>query len=151
MNSMVEPVSGHGARGAAFSGSLALVAVIPAYNEGLVIGSVTLQTKQHADHVIVVDDGSSDRTAETARLAGADVVRLPENAGKAKAMMTGFARARELGYDAVVMLDGDGQHDPDEIPAVAAPVLVGAADLVIGSRFLDIRAEIPAYRRAGNP
>ncbi|WP_201786418.1 glycosyltransferase family 2 protein [Methanoculleus horonobensis] len=123
--------------------------VAPAYNEALVIGSIVLQAKRHADRVIVVDDGSADRTSETARLAGADVIRLPENGGKAKAMMAGFARARELGYDAVVMLDGDGQHDPAEIPVVAAPVLSGEADLVIGSRFLDTRAEIPAYRRAG--
>jgi len=127
----------------------AFAVVAPAYNEGLVIGSVVLLAKKHADRVIVVDDGSADRTAETARLAGADVIRFEENGGKAKAMMAGFARARELGYDVVVMLDGDGQHDPDEIPAVAAPVLAGVADLVIGSRFLATRAEIPAYRRAG--
>ncbi len=126
-----------------------LVVVIPAYNEGSVIGSVALQARQHADRVIVVDDGSSDRTAAISRLAGADVIRLEENGGKAHAMMTGFARARDLGYDAVVMLDGDGQHDPTEIPAVAAPVLAGKADLVIGSRFLDIKADIPKYRIAG--
>ena len=126
-----------------------LAVVIPAYNEGLVIGSVVLQARQHADRVIVVDDGSSDRTAAIARLAGADVIEMPENGGKAKAMMAGFARARSLGYEAVVMLDGDGQHNPDEIPAVAAPVLAGVADLVIGSRFLDVKAKIPAYRRAG--
>ena len=149
MNGMVEPVNGHGASGAAPSGSLALVAVIPAYNEGLVIGSVTLQTKQHVDRVIVVDDGSTDRTAAIARFAGADVIRFETNGGKAKAMMAGFARARELGSGAVVMLDGDGQHDPDEIPVVTAPVLEGVADLVIGSRFLDTKAKIPAYRRAG--
>jgi len=134
---------------AAPSAEPALAAVIPAYNEGLVIGSVVLQARKHADRVIVVDDGSSDRTAETARLAGADVIRFEENGGKARAMMAGFARARELGYEAVVMLDGDGQHNPDEIPAVAAPVLAGVADLVIGSRFLEIKADIPAYRRAG--
>ena len=128
-------------------GSFAVV--VPAYNEGLVIGSVVLQAKRHADRVIVVDDGSADRTAAIARLAGADVIRMPENGGKAKAMMAGFARARDLGYEAVVMLDGDGQHDPDEIPAVAAPVLAEEADLVIGSRFLEGGAEIPAYRRAG--
>ena len=126
-----------------------LAAIIPAYNEGLVIGSVVLQARKHADRVIVVDDGSLDRTAETARLAGADVIRFEENGGKAKAMMAGFARARELGYEAVVMLDGDGQHNPDEIPIVAAPVLAGVADLVIGSRFLDVKANIPAYRRVG--
>ena len=130
-------------------GGRAFAVVAPAYNEGLVIGSVVLLAKKHADRVIVVDDGSADRTAETARLAGADVIEMPENGGKAKAMMAGFAGARELGYDVVVMLDGDGQHDPEEIPIVAAPVLAGEADLVIGSRFLATRAEIPAYRRAG--
>ena len=123
--------------------------IAPAYNEALVIGSIVLQAKKHTDRVIVVDDGSIDQTAEIARLAGADIIRLPENAGKAKAMMAGFSRARELGYDAVVVIDGDGQHDPDEIPAVVAPVIAGEADLVIGSRFLNTRAEIPAYRRAG--
>ena len=123
--------------------------IAPAYNEGLVIGSVVLLAKKHADRVIVVDDGSADRTAEIARLAGADVIEMPENGGKAKAMMAGFTRARELGYQAVVMLDSDGQHDPDEIPAVVGPVLAGEADLVIGSRFLDIKADIPKYRVAG--
>jgi len=126
-----------------------LAAVIPAYNEGLVIGSVVLQAKQHVDRVIVVDDGSTDRTAEIARLAGAEVIRMPENGGKASALMAGFSRARALGYAAVVTLDGDGQHDPAEIPVVAAPVLAGEADLVIGSRFLDIKADIPKYRVAG--
>ncbi|MDV2481660.1 glycosyltransferase family 2 protein [Methanoculleus sp. Wushi-C6] len=123
--------------------------IAPAYNEGLVIGSVVLLAKKHADRVIVVDDGSADRTAEIARLAGADVIEMPKNGGKAKAMMAGFARAQALGYRAVVMLDSDGQHNPDEIPAVAAPVLAGEADLVIGSRFLGTGAKIPAYRRAG--
>ena len=126
-----------------------IAAVIPAYNEGLVIGSVILQAQQHADRVIVVDDGSHDRTAEIARFAGADVIRFEENSGKAAAMMAGFARARNLGYEAVVTLDGDGQHDPAEIPVVAAPILAGDVDLVIGSRFLDIKADIPKYRVAG--
>ena len=126
-----------------------IAVVIPAYNEGLVIGSVALQAKQHADRVIVIDDGSNDRTAAIARLADADVIEMPENGGKAKAMMAGFSRARDLGYNLVVTLDGDGQHDPAEIPAVAAPVLAGEADLAIGSRFLDIKADIPKYRIAG--
>jgi len=126
-----------------------LVAIIPAYNEGLVIGSVVLQARQHADRVIVVDDGSKDKTTEIARLAGADVIRFETNQGKAHAMMAGFERARDLGYSIVVMLDGDGQHDPNEIPVVAAPVIAGTADLVIGSRYLDIEADIPKYRVAG--
>ncbi len=126
-----------------------LAAVIPAYNESLVIGSVVLQALRHVDRVIVVDDGSKDTTAEIARLAGAEVIVMPKNGGKAHAMMAGFARAKDLGYETVVMLDGDGQHNPNEIPIVAAPVLAGEADLVIGSRFLDIEADIPKYRVAG--
>lgn len=128
-----------------------IAAIIPAYNECLVIGSVVLQSRQHVEAVIVVDDGSADKTAEIARLAGADVIVMPENGGKAQAMMAGFTRAKNLGYDVVVMLDGDGQHNPNEIPAVVGPILSGKADLVIGSRFLETGADadIPRYRIAG--
>ncbi|KAF5039489.1 Glycosyl transferase family 2 [anaerobic digester metagenome] len=148
-------VAGDGVRAAGRVGAKSsdngatIAAFIPADNEGMVIGSVVLQARLHADPVIVVDDGSADRTADIARLAGADVIEMPENGGKAKAMMAGFAWARALSYEAVVMLDGDGQHNPAQIPAVAAPVLAGEADLVIGSRFLEIQAEIPKYRIAG--
>lgn len=129
----------------------AITAIIPAYNEGLVIGSVVLNARQYAGHVIVVDDGSKDNTSEIARLAGAEVITLEQNAGKSHAMMIAFARAKEIGSPATVMLDGDGQHDPAEIPAVAAPVLAGAADLVVGSRFLNAKdsEEIPGYRQFG--
>ena len=128
-----------------------ITVVIPAYNEGLVIGSVVLNTRQYAAHVIVVDDGSKDNTSEIARLAGAEVITLEKNGGKAAAMMVAFARAKEIGAVATVMLDGDGQHDPAEIPSVAAPVLDGRADLVVGSRFLkcDRSEEIPTYRMFG--
>jgi len=128
-----------------------ITVVIPAYNEGLVIGSVVLNARQYAAHVIVVDDGSSDNTSEIARLAGAEVITLEKNGGKAAAMMVAFARAKEIGAVATVMLDGDGQHDPAEIPSVAAPVLEGRADLVVGSRFLNSSDsdEIPGYRQFG--
>ncbi|MBR1368263.1 hypothetical protein RJ53_01630 [Methanocalculus chunghsingensis] len=122
---------------------------MPAFNESLVIGSVVLQTRKYVDHVIVINDGSTDETAEIARLSGAEVVDMPENVGKAHAMMAGFKRAKMLGYSVVVMFDGDGQHNPHDIPAVSAPVLSGEADVVIGSRFLNIEAKIPTYRIAG--
>jgi len=102
--------------------------------------------------VIVVDDGSADNTSEVAELAGAEVITMPQNVGKASAMMAGFARARELNVKATVMMDGDGQHFASDIPVVAAPVLSGEADMVVGSRFLEIgtgEEEIPAYRRIG--
>jgi glycosyltransferase involved in cell wall biosynthesis len=126
-----------------------LYAVLPAYNEELVIGSVILLTRQYVEHVIVVDDGSSDRTAEIAELAGADVVRLDHNTGKAYALLLGLRRAREKGCAVAVMLDADGQHDPNEIQRVAKLVSIGKADLVIGSRFLKKNGGIPAYRQLG--
>ena len=126
-----------------------LYAVLPAYNEELVIGSVVLRTRQYVDRVIVVDDGSSDRTAEVAKLAGADVIRLSHNTGKAYALLLGLRRARETGCTVAVMLDADGQHDPSEIQRVARLVSIGKADLVIGSRFLDENRKIPSYRQVG--
>lgn len=126
-----------------------IYAVLPAYNEELVIGSVLLRTKQFVDRVIVVDDGSSDRTAEVAKLAGADVVRLEKNTGKAYALLLGLRHARETGCTVAVMLDADGQHDPGEIQRVAGLVSIGKADLVIGSRFLEENRKIPPYRQIG--
>ena len=126
-----------------------VVAVVPAYNEELAIGSVVLETKKYVEEVIVVDDGSTDRTAEIAGLAGAVVLRLDQNYGKAQALMKGFELARQNGFTAGVMLDGDGQHNPDELPSLISPVLQGEADLVIGSRHLHDGHDIPGYRRAG--
>ncbi len=110
---------------------------------------VTLSRK-YADKVIVIDDGSPDRTSELAALAGAEVIRLEKNQGKAAALMVGFKRCRELSPKCVVMIDGDGQMDPALISDVAAPILAGEADLVIGSRFIgENKADIPAYRVVG--
>jgi glycosyltransferase involved in cell wall biosynthesis len=81
-----------------------ITVVIPAYNEGLVIGSVVLNARQYAAHVIVVDDGSSDNTSEIARLAGAKVITLEKNAGKSNAMMIVFARAKEIGSNNQLMV-----------------------------------------------
>jgi len=126
-----------------------LCAVLPAYNEELVIGTVVLRTKQYVDRVIVVDDGSSDRTAEVAKIAGAEVIQLEYNTGKAYTILLGLEHARETGCTVAVMLDADGQHDPREIQRVAGLVRAGKADLVIGSRFLEENGGIPAYRQIG--
>ena len=104
-----------------------------------------LKVRQYVEHVIVVDDGSSDRTADMARFAGAELIQLPENMGKAHAIKVGLNRARVLGCTAAVTLDGDGQHKTTEIPIVAKPVLDGKADLVIGSRFLSKPGDVPAH------
>ncbi|WP_262180197.1 glycosyltransferase family 2 protein [Haloarcula laminariae] len=124
---------------------------VPAYNEEVGIGSVILSAKSVASEVIVVDDGSSDDTVEVAKTAGATVIEHEENKGKGAAIQTLLETVREREFDTFVLLDGDGQHDPDEIPLVAEPIHDGEADLVIGSRYLDDSAEdeTPAYRRVG--
>jgi glycosyltransferase involved in cell wall biosynthesis len=126
------------------------VAVIPAYNEERFIGSVVLQTRRHADAVIVVDDGSTDATAEIAEAAGATVVRHDHNRGKGAALNTGLGRALAMRPEAIVTLDADGQHVPSEIDRVLAPVLHGEADIVVGSRYLKKRPDVPRQRRWGH-
>jgi glycosyltransferase involved in cell wall biosynthesis len=125
------------------------VALIPAYNEERFIGSVILKARRYVDIVLVVDDGSKDETASIAEAAGAEVIRQTHNIGKAGAVNTGLARARELNAVVVVLLDGDGQHDAADIPAVLAPVLAGEADIVIGSRFIGVASDTPGWRVAG--
>lgn len=126
-----------------------IVALIPAYNEERFIGSLVLTVQPLVDQVIVIDDGSTDQTTEIAQRAGALVLRHQQNQGKAAAVNTGFNYVRQRGPVAVVMLDGDGQHCADDIPAVLAPVLEEGADIVVGSRFLEVKSDIPAYRQVG--
>ena len=127
-----------------------IIAVIPAYNEERFIGSVVLKTRQFADAVIVVDDGSADDTGRIAEAAGAVVVQHPQNQGKGMALNSGFRRARELNPDVVVTLDADGQHQPEEMECVAAPVLDGQADIVVGSRYLKDTSNVPLHRILGH-
>ncbi|WP_297092678.1 glycosyltransferase family 2 protein [Thermococcus sp.] len=123
--------------------------IIPAYNEELTIGSVVALARKYGD-VLVVDDGSSDRTSEIAQKAGAVLIRHDSNRGKGAALGTGFEYALSKNYDVVVTMDGDGQHNPDEIPLILEPIVRGEADLVIGSRYLNgSRKKIPLYRRIG--
>ena len=128
-----------------------VVVGIPAFNEEKTIARVVLEAQKHADVVVVCDDGSSDLTCEIAMRLGADVVRHEQNSGYGAAIKSLFERARELGADVLVTLDGDSQHDPAEIPTVLKPITDGVADVVIGSRFVDVNgsAEMPLYRRLG--
>jgi glycosyltransferase involved in cell wall biosynthesis len=122
-----------------------IVAVIPAYNEAQTIGEVVDRTRPHVAEVIVVDDGSLDRTAEIARGRGARVVRHPINRGLGASLGTGFAAARLLDADAAVTLDADGQHDPSEIPQFVAALAAGN-ELVLGTRMQDPTG-MPLVRR----
>jgi glycosyltransferase involved in cell wall biosynthesis len=114
-------------------GKPAVLALIPAWNEADRIRPIIEGAQIHLP-VLVVDDGSTDRTAEVAEAAGAFVVRHPENRRKGAALQTGFAWSLEYGYDAVVTLDADGQHDPAEIPKLLAALEAGEGDLIIGER-----------------
>ena len=126
-----------------------LIAIIPAYNEERFIGSVVLKAKKYVDTVMVIDDGSKDLTAEIAHAAGAIVVRHETNRGKGAALNSGFEKARELRAQAVVVLDGDGQHRAEDIPRMIQPVLDEKADMVVGSRFLGVTSDAPLYRKVG--
>ena len=97
-----------------------VTAIIPAYNEQISIGSMVLKTRQYVDRVIVVDDGSKDRTAEISKLAGAEVISHPTNMGKGVALKTGFKAA--VDSDIIVTIDGDGQHHTSDIPKLLNPL-----------------------------
>jgi glycosyltransferase involved in cell wall biosynthesis len=132
------------------NGHHGIVAVIPAYNEERFIGSVVLKTRQYADAVIVVDDGSIDATGKITEAAGAVVVQHAQNQGKGVALSPGFCRARELDPAVVVTLDADGQHSPEEVTRVAAPVLDGQANIVVSSRYLEKKSRVPLHRTWGH-
>ncbi len=122
-----------------------VVAVVPAFDEEEAITTVVrgIRAFDAGIDVVVVDDGSRDGTAEAAEAAGAVVVRLPFNLGIGAAVQTGFRYALEQDYDVAVRLDGDGQHDPNELPKLLGPLSCDEADVVTGSRF---RAEDGSYR-----
>ena len=128
-----------------------VVVGIPAFNEEHSIAHIVIEAQKFADAVIVCDDGSSDLTAKIAERLGADVVRHEKNSGYGAAIKSLFKRALEFGADVLVTIDGDGQHNPDEIPDIIKPITQGTADVVIGSRFVDSlgTAEMPFYRRVG--
>jgi len=126
-----------------------IIAGIPAYNEERFISEVVRKTSRFVDEVIVIDDGSTDRTVQVAEAAGATVIRHKVNRGAGAATETCFKEARKRGADVLVTIDGDGQHNPDEINDVVGPALFGDADLVIGSRFIENHSNMPIYRRCG--
>ncbi len=122
-----------------------IVALIPAYQCARSIGRVVEGCREHVARVFVVDDGSTDNTAESARSAGAEVARLEINGGKGTALRHGFNLALASTPKAVALLDGDGQHDPADLPRLIAAFEAEAGDLIIGSRMGDW-GQIPRAR-----
>jgi len=123
-----------------------ILVLIPAWNEAIRIRPI-LEAFRDSQTVLVVDDGSSDDTAAVARGVGVELVVHAQNMGKGVALSTGFAWALERGYDAVLTLDADGQHDPKEAHTFIEAYERGEGDLIIGRR--DFR-EMPLYRAFGN-
>lgn len=139
----------HQARSVPAAVERSIVVAIPAHNEDRFIGSLVLKLRARDRQVLVVDDGSTDATAELAEAAGATVIRHAGNMGKTAAVKTAFEQGRLMDVDALVLLDGDSQHDPSDVDRLVAPILDGTADMVVGSRFVGVRSVIPRWRVAG--
>jgi glycosyltransferase involved in cell wall biosynthesis len=125
---------------------------IPAYNESNTIGDIVIKAKKYATEIVVYDDGSTDNTYDIAKAAGADnVIRNPRNSGYGVAIRTLFQAARERNADVMVTLDSDGQHNPDQIPDVIKPIIDEGFEIVVGSRFLNLKdtQRVPKYRSLG--
>jgi len=137
---------------------LAVAVVVPAYNERLAIEATVSTIPPFVDRIIVVDDASTDDTAARAEVAAArtpdrvEVIRHRANKGVGGAIATGYRRALELGCDVAVVMAGDGQMDPDDLPALLEPIAHDIADYVKGNRFLHpaVWTEMPPVRIVGN-
>ena len=125
------------------------VICIPAYNEEVKIKDVIKKALPHVDEVVVCDDGSSDNTAALAKKAGATVVSHKTNQGYGAAISTLFDYCRKNNAEIMVTLDGDGQHNPDQIPDLISVIIKHNVDVVIGSRSLKDDKNLPSYRKTG--
>ncbi|MDE3066390.1 MAG: glycosyltransferase family 2 protein [Verrucomicrobiota bacterium] len=124
-------------------------AIIPCFNEAAHIQQVVADVRRLLPRVIVVDDGSTDATTERAKLAGAEALWLEKNFGKGAALRAGWQHAGELGFEWVLMLDGDGQHSAEDVPGFLACAETTGAKLVVGNRMGNAR-KIPPLRRFVN-
>lgn len=127
-----------------------IAAVIPAYNEEKHIGDVVRRTRQQLDDVLVVDDGSQDKTADNARAAGGEVIVHEQNRGKGETIKTGLRHWLDRQFDFVIILDADGQHPPEEIDRfVTAALSAEEPKLILGTRMNDL-SSMPFVRRFVN-
>lgn len=125
-----------------------VLVLIPALNAEPSVGDIVRSCRRFSENVVVIDDGSSDRTGEIARAAGATVLRHDVNRGKGAALKTGFTYALENGFDGVVTLDADGQHLPTEIPKILTARAESGAELIIGGRAHLFGHMLPRRRMA---
>ena len=124
-------------------------ACIPAYNEEDTISDLVKSAKKFVDKVVVCDDGSTDDTLNNAKLAGAEIISHKKNQGYGAAITTLFDYCRMQNADVMITLDGDGQHDPNQIPILLDTISQHSVDVVLGSRFLDNNTDTPGYRKRG--
>ena len=126
-----------------------IAVLIPAFNEEETIAKVVTKCFDQGARVIVCDDGSTDMTGKIAARLGADVIRHERNMGYGATISSLFSEAAHTDAEVFVTLDGDGQHDPAEIPTLVGPIESGEADITVGSRFLGEGGSVPGYRRVG--
>ena len=131
------------------SSDVSLLIVVPAYNEEAAVGHVVQEVKHVLPNVavLVIDDCSADATADVAARAGASVLSLPHHLGLGGCVQAGYRLAHELGFEYVIRVDGDGQHDPRDIPAILKALRESGCEMVIGSRFVD-GAEYTSFLRS---
>lgn len=128
---------------------MSVLVCIPAFNEEKIIGKIVTECFKYSNQVVVCDDGSADKTFEEAELAGAICLKHKKNLGKGGALKTLFDYAKNVNFDIIVTIDGDGQFLPEEIPKLIRPIENSTVDIVIGNRF-DGASEMPNYRKFGN-
>ena len=123
--------------------------LLPAYNEAKTIGQVVREASEFVNDILVIDDGSVDKTAQIAEEAGGKVIKHSTNLGKGKALRTGFDYVSQKGYDLIATMDSDGQHQPSDLPRFIDYFKNNKPDIIIGARIHD-RIKMPRHRRFNN-